>query len=394
MSAIVEEWTENPPKEFPIPTNGETWEQAQTTKPSTAAAEYLAPGIAILPPVARPLSALVRHHHADPNELLLHRFLCRQGTLLLCGPTGIGKSALVMQLMILWALGREAFGIKPARPLKSLLIQAENDDGDQAEMRDGVYAGLELSAAEREQAGQQIIVAREDERTGMAFLQQSVRPLAAEHKPDLLWLDPMLSFLGGESNSQKDVGGFLRNGLNPLLREFNCGCVGVHHTNKPPTGTEKSKWKAGDFAYLGTGSAEWANHARAVLGLRSVGSHDVFELQAGKRGSRLGWREADGQTKSFVKYLAHATEPGVICWREVTADALDTGGRPKQFDADEVLELLPPEGLSAGDWKEAAENQCGIKGTSFHNLRRTLANADRVIKSKASGKWQPITKKA
>ena len=29
--------------------------------------------------------------------------------------------------------------------------------------------------------------------------------------------------------------------------------------HKPATGKEKSTWQAGDFAYLGAGSAEWAN---------------------------------------------------------------------------------------------------------------------------------------
>ena len=29
------------------------------------------------PPEAKPLSALVRHLDGDPNELLLHRYLCR-----------------------------------------------------------------------------------------------------------------------------------------------------------------------------------------------------------------------------------------------------------------------------------------------------------------------------
>src|SRR5205807_1283581 len=81
-------------------------------------------------------------HGHDPNELLRHRFLCRVGGLLLCGPTGIGKSSLALQMMMRWAAGRECFGIEPVRPLKSLLIQAENDDGDLSEMRDGVSAGL------------------------------------------------------------------------------------------------------------------------------------------------------------------------------------------------------------------------------------------------------------
>ena len=110
-----------------------------------------------------------------------------------------------------------------------------------------------------------------------------------KHQPDLLWIDPALAYLGGEVGSQREVGGFLRNMLNPLVHEFNCAVVVVHHTNKPPVGREKPDWNAGDFAYLGGGSAEWANWARAVLALRSLGSHSVFELRAGKRGARLGW---------------------------------------------------------------------------------------------------------
>ena len=82
--------------------------------------------------------------------------------MLLVGPTGVGKSSLAMQAMILWALGKAAFGIKPARPLKSLLVQAENDDGDLAEMRDGVMRGLGLSEDERARACEMVLVVRED----------------------------------------------------------------------------------------------------------------------------------------------------------------------------------------------------------------------------------------
>ena len=342
------------------------------------------------PPAAKSLGELQRRTVDDPNELLRTGYLCRGGGLLLAAPTGIGKSSFAIQAQIMFALGRAMFGIQPVRPLRSLYIQAENDEGDLADMRDGVIAGLGLSADELDKVYSNIFTAHENTRTLRAFFENAVAPLLELHKPDLLWIDPALSYLGGEASSQKDVGHFLRNLLNPLLTKFNCGCAVIHHTNKPPTGKEKSKWSAGDFAYLGSGSAEWANWARAVLAIRSVGSHDVFELQAAKRGARLGWHEADG-TKAFAKYIAHATEPGVICWREVTADDLDTGGRPKQFDADEVLSLLPPQGLTAGKWQQAALKECGIKEATFHRHRRELAKAERVLKSKASGKWQPVT---
>jgi RecA-family ATPase len=163
-------------------------------------------GQALAPPPARRLGELVLAVGNDKAELLRHRYLCQGAGLLIVGPTGIGKSSLEMQMMILWALGREAFGIQPARPLKSLLVQAENDDGDLVEMRDGVIRGLELSREDAAAACDRIIVVREDSRTGVGFFAGTLRPLVTEHRPDLVWIDPALSYLGGEASSQKDVG--------------------------------------------------------------------------------------------------------------------------------------------------------------------------------------------
>jgi len=107
---------------------------------------------------------LKRRTADDPNELLRTGYLCRGGGLLLAAPTGIGKSSFALQAMILWALGRACFGITPTRPLKSLLIQAENDDGDLAEMRDGVIAGMDLTDDEKKTAMENVIVFQENTR--------------------------------------------------------------------------------------------------------------------------------------------------------------------------------------------------------------------------------------
>jgi hypothetical protein len=342
-----------------------------------------------LPPVARPLSDMARADYRDENELLRHRYLCRGAGLLLAGPTGVGKSSLTLQCLISWALGRPAFGLEPTGRLVSLLVEAEDDEGDLAERRDGEARGLGLSAADVAEATANVLVVREDSRTGLSFCREVLRPLLTEHRPDVLCIDPALAYLGGDASSQKDTGRFLRNLLNPLIREYDCGCIVITHTNKPPTGREKPNWQAGDLAYLGTGSAEWCNWARAVLALRSVGSHDVFELVAPKRGGRLGWKDADGNP-AYQKFLAHSKEPGVICWREVSADEVPTKGRPKSYDVAEMLGLLPPEGLLAGEWQRLAKSDCGISEASFHRERRALEKAGRVMRSKVSGKWQPI----
>jgi hypothetical protein len=296
------------------------------------------------PPPCKRLWELVTPPADDPDELLQRRFLCRSGGLLLVGPTGIGKSSLSLQFMLLWAMGSDAFGIRPPRRLKSLLVQAENDDGDLAEVRDGVIRGLGLNAEEARQAMENIIVVREDARTGVGFIVETVEPLLIQHQPDLLWIDPALAYLGGEASSQKDVGSFLRNLLNPLLVRYRCGCVVVHHTNKPATGREKTEWNGGDFAYLGSGSIEWANWARAVIAVRSVGSHSVFELRAAKRGGRLGWKEADGMTPTFAKMIAHAREPGVICWQDALPEEIPTEGKAKPAATKEALLAHVPAG--------------------------------------------------
>ena len=298
---------------------------------------------AIMPPAPRAigLGELLRPVSGDPSELLKDRFLCRGGGMLFVGPTGVGKSSSSMQCMLLWALGHPAFGIVPARTLKSLLIQAENDDGDLAEMRDGVVKGLELQAEEAATAFSRIVVCREAARTGPEFFRDTVRRLLVAHRPDLVWIDPALAFLGGEANSQEVVGAFLRTGLNPLLQEFNCAAVVVHHTNKPPKKNEGNAWSSSDSAYLGAGSAEWANWSRAVLALKSTPAPGIFELCAGKRGGRLNWRAPDETTRVYSKFIAHAKGDGEIYWRPATeAEVESTRAGGKTVGTSELGKVL------------------------------------------------------
>lgn len=283
--------------------------------------------------IGRKLSEFKKHDENDPNELLKYRFLCREGVLGLYGQTGIGKSSLAMQLMIQWSLEREAFGIIPAFPIKSLLVQAENDDGDIAEMRDGIITGLELTPEEAQQAGDNIIVIQEDSKTGIPFF-QTVALALETHKPDLLWIDPALAYLGGDTLSQKEVGAFLRNQLKPLLTRYKCGCVIIHHMNK--TGS-------GDTAYAGSGSAEWANMPRAILTLTEKGNA-LFELKATKRSGKLRWKTPNGTTTTDSRQLTHSAIEDRIYWEEVglVANPVPTSGDSKIEDG--IVQCVPEMG--------------------------------------------------
>ncbi len=268
----------------------------------------------------RALSSLCVDCADDPTELLKHRFLCRTGGLLLVGPTGIGKSSFILQGAVAWAAGCSHFGIIPKAPMRCLIVQAENDDGDIAEMRDGVVSGMVesgiISGDRAEQALQRVFIARDVTSAGDGFGAALDRYIS-ETKPDLVILDPAFSYLGGESNSAQDVGHFLRGVVNPVILKHHVGIIICHHTNKPLAGKEKSDWQAGDFAYLGAGSAEWANWARAVIAIRSIGSDTVFQLVAAKRGGRLRWDDEEG-TRTTTRFIAHGTSG--IYWRPVTGE--------------------------------------------------------------------------
>jgi hypothetical protein len=317
----------------------------------------------------------------DPNELIMQRFLYRGAVCLVLGPTGVGKSSFLMQLAIHFAVGQPLFGITPGtayreRGLRVLLIQAENDDGDLAEMRDGVLAGCQLNDVQKVQAQKRVMVCTVNDRSSDRFA-LTLDALLTEHGPfDVVIVDPAFAYLGGDSNSQKDVSRFMRELLNPLLQRHKVGLILAHHTNKPLRGKEKDNWEAGDFAYLGAGSAEWINPARAALAIRSIGSDSVFELRAPKRGKRLGWRDGDGQPV-FVRYIAHHREAGVICWRDAEPAEVEElmaepkRGRPPSCHPVEVLHgIRAKEGQNQAYYKRTLAAAIGCDPSS---VQRTLA---------------------
>jgi hypothetical protein len=320
----------------------------------------------------------------DPNELIKHRFLCRGSGMLWAAPTGVGKSTLALQAMLCFGAGRECLGFIPTGPLKSVYFQSENDDGDIAELREGILKGLAFTEEERKQAVANVQCLTVDDLSGPEFLRKIVEPACRDLKPDLLWIDPLLTYVGGDTGRQEVVSPWLRNHLNPILHRYAVACIIIHHTNKPPTGREKTTWQAGDFAYLGSGSSELANWPRAVVGIRSVGSHSVFELVLGKRGSRARWRNEDGST-AYSRFIAHGDDG--IYWRAAHEDEIPTkGGRKATNTVEDILDVLGKGEMTAKDWQELCETESGIKRSTFFDLKK-IAFERRLISQSLTKKW-------
>lgn len=311
------------------------------------------------PPVAVPLLSL-RDKAPDPeNTILGNRFLCREGSMLFIGPSGIGKSSSSVQQDVCWSIGKPAFGIIPARPLKIVQIQAENDSGDLHEMIRGVWDAMRFGAEEEELCMSNLLTASEKARTGEVFLAEVVRPLLEKHMPDILRIDPLMAYLGDDPTDTKALAAFCRSGLNPLLEEFNCSAILNHHTPKT-TNRDTTTWRASDWMYSGAGGADLTNWARAILVVEPTDNPVAFRFIGAKRGKRLEWKDTM-HNPEFQRLFCHSDNS--IAWREATQEERE-GIRSKN-DRDipsdeELISHVPMSGAVPKDELLARWNKRGI----------------------------------
>ncbi|MCY3018493.1 MAG: AAA family ATPase [Planctomycetota bacterium] len=277
----------------------------------------------------------------DPNNLLGRRWLCRAGSCLWLGQTGVGKSSLIVQAAVSWAMGRDFFGIHPARALKSLVVQGENDDGDLAEQMQGIVTGSGLQG-EAAALDERLSLLRETCRTGEDFA-KFLHTLVMVEKPDLVWLDPLNCYIGGDVSSQEVCSRFFRNLLNPIALDSGACMMVVHHGNKPMSDpSQRSAWRGNDFAYFGSGSSEMANWARATLLVREV-EDGLFEMRLSKRGNRAEMLDGDGPDARPTTIINLEYSPDVICWRR--ASTTTAAQAEIQDGVADVLEAMPKDEL-------------------------------------------------
>jgi RecA-family ATPase len=331
-------------------------------------AEVQADGIGTVTTVEQLDAFNVEH---DPNTLLGNRWLCKGGSAILVAPSGVGKSSMSIQFAASWAIGRPAFGIAPVRALKILIVQAENDDGDLAEMVRGVRAGLGIdpfaTEAEYAQLNRNLVFVRDTTHTGFEFT-AALRRLIDRHKPDLVIFDPLLSFIGADISKQEVCSEFLRNWLNPIADATGVAWLAIHHTGKPPGKDDRKGWQSADWSYAGIGSSELTNWARAVMVLRQVRGEYAFELKLSKRGKRAGATHPDGTPTTSV-WVRHA-QAGIY-WEQIdppeepeadTNTPRKSPGRPAKASKLDGLDLHPfrngclPDGESQNSISKRFEN--------------------------------------
>jgi hypothetical protein len=237
-----------------------------------------------------------------PDELLGHnRFLGRGDSCLIVSSSGMGKSSMSMIWAAHLALGMDFLGIPTKRPSKSLIIQAEDSDGDIGELWFSIKTVMNLTGEQLEIVRKNVIIVRDKTNRGDAFI-AAMRGHIARHKPDFVWLNPLHSFAGCKIEDAAEIGRFLREGLNKANRDESFCYMVIHHTPKPMTGKGVADKKWHDVMYDAAGSAELVNWARAVIVLKPTDVEGEFDLVLAKRGKRAGvMQEVQGETTTFLQ---------------------------------------------------------------------------------------------
>ena len=268
-----------------------------------------------LPKSMSPVEIMSYNPENDPDNLIGDRWLRRGSSMLFVGQSGVGKSTLLIGQAVKWAYGLPWFGIQPKRKLKIIFIQAENDVADLYDQYIGAVAAAFSTRNNEDRlhaaVNSGIEFFRETVKTGEAFIVM-LRKLIKKTEADVVYVDPLLSYIGGDISKQDVASKFLRNLLQPVLLETGAILIVAHHFPKPK-GKDSQPESVADLAYSGMGSSELTNWAREVCVLKELGMNTPrkFLLGMTKRGTRSGLLDTKGEKTSQI-CLQHGV--GAMTW--------------------------------------------------------------------------------
>lgn len=128
--------------------------------------------------------------------------------------------------------GRDLWKLKPHKARKVVLIQAENNFLDLVEPAQSITRILGLSETEKADLRKNFRVISDDTHSGEGFV-RLLSSICDRYKPEIVIVDPLMAYIGGEISKQEVCTKFFRNGINPVIHRHNIGLILLHHTGKP-----------------------------------------------------------------------------------------------------------------------------------------------------------------
>ncbi len=338
---------------------------------------------------AFPATALQVVPRTDRSCLLGNRFLNRGDGAILASNSGMGKSSMMLQMAVCWALELDFMGIKPNGPLRSLIMQSEDSEGDVAEVMASIAHCLKLTHAQLDLVTERVVVVTDRIHRGEKFVVE-LRGQVRRHKPDLVWINPLAAFADGDMGEAKEAGTFLREQLNGLNSACEFAYFIVGHTTKPPTDKGKTDRQWNEVQYNMAGSHDLTGWARAIISLQATPTQGEFNLILAKRGSRADVKvlvksEAgiEHWTRTTTIGVKHATgffthpavqgEIPLVFWEPRVTEPVQQGrnGRPKTKGIEQYLVIIPPtpdKALGVRQMHRMAAEICPISIGGFFNL--------------------------
>jgi hypothetical protein len=317
----------------------------------------------------------------EGDTLLGNRYLCRGGGMFIVAPSGIGKRVFSIQTAIEWSVSQRSFGITPFRPVKVLIIQAEDDEGDVTEMSN-IATHLNLTDVQVELFKKNVWMEPMNDLTGIKFI-EALDGFLEQWPADIVIINPYTSFLGGEIKDDGYNNQFLRNWLNPVLTKHKCAAVIIHHTPKT-TFQDTTDWKPSDWMYRGAGAACLTNWARAILVIDPTKVHGCYRFIAAKRGKRIGWADPNTGYPMYEMHYSHSNGDRLL-WVPSTADEIGAASIKKgqlSTDPDDLLPFIPSVGsdpITVDAIKEASKG--AINQKKITEMLAKLAAAGEIMRT-------------
>ena len=256
--------------------------------------------------------------------------------------------------------------------------------GRQCNLGDVLYINFELQEFNFRQRMEAILKARNCKDAsrvhvlnlrGQAADMTVLRPILAQaiesRDFSLLIFDPIYKLIG--SRSENDAGDMadLMNEFEALAVDSGSALVFAHHFAKGAQG--------GKFAIdRMSGSGVLSRDPDAILILSDHEEDNAYICEATLR--------------CFPAIPAFALRwdfPQLKPCDDLDVEGIRQPGRKKTYNEKQLLDLLPSDGLTFGDWLEKAKAEHGISKTSFFRSLKKLKDADTVFKQEG-GIWMPF----
>jgi AAA domain/Domain of unknown function (DUF3854) len=268
----------------------------------------------------------------------------------LIAPSGHGKSSISVALAISFAIGRAIFGIKPARPLRIMLIQSEDDDADTKKFTQ-VVRKMNLTKEEMRLLAENTRFEHRNDLTGQRFI-EALDDWLSEWPADIVIINPLTGFLLADLKDDEKVGIFLRQNLNAVLSKNQCAALIIHHTPKTNfTKLENMQWF--DWMYAMAGCAALTNWARAVLVVAPSKIPGTYRFIAAKRFNEIQWTSREYWFSWSIEEFSNNGETyKIISWVPASDEQIKQAEPEKKVGRKEknVTSAMLHEKMSPIEW--------------------------------------------